>query len=147
MRGAYTDAMIKGWQKQAGIKPASAEYAELLRQISETAFELIKDFHSDSRIPAAAYELIKVIELERSGIRDGDGYWHGGDVIGHVRGDMVEICKEIAPSPEYYPNERGVAVLKMLELLAKWPDFDFDGVDEKYKPKRLGGKLEESLPF
>lgn len=37
--------------------------------------------------------MIKVIELERSGIRDGDGYWHGGDVIGHMTGDLVDLCR------------------------------------------------------
>jgi hypothetical protein len=30
----------------------------------------------------AAFELIKVIELEISGIRDGNGYWNGSDAMG-----------------------------------------------------------------
>jgi hypothetical protein len=121
--GAYTEWKIKSWQKQAGIEPATGAEAELLRQISETAFELIKDFHDDCRIPSAAYELIKVIELERSGIRDGDGYWHGGDVIGHVRGDMVEICKAHVESYAY-PSNTEAHLKAMVELCTKWIDHE-----------------------
>ena len=60
-------------KKKAGIEPATGERAEILEALSK-----------------AAFEMIKVIELERSGIRDGDGYWHGGDVIGHMTGDLVD---------------------------------------------------------
>ena len=38
------------------------------------------------------FELIKIIELEISGIRDGDGYWHGSDVIGGLEADL---CRAI----------------------------------------------------
>jgi hypothetical protein len=73
--GSYTDAKIEAWQKEAGIEPARE--ARTLRAISDKAFELIK-----------------VIELECSGIRDGDGYWHGGDVMGHMMRDMIKLCQQ-----------------------------------------------------
>jgi hypothetical protein len=57
--GSLTDAAIAQWQETAGIKPASGKTAEMWEALSQ-----------------AAFNLIRVIELERSGIRDGDGYWH-----------------------------------------------------------------------
>lgn len=63
--GLYTDAKIEAWQKASGITPASGRRAEILSAMSQ-----------------AAFELIKIIELEKSGIRDGDGHWHGSDVVG-----------------------------------------------------------------
>ena len=39
----------------------------------------------------AAFDLIKIIELERSGIRDGDGHWSGTDVMGHTTRELVSI--------------------------------------------------------
>jgi len=74
--GSYTEAKIEAWQKAAGIEPATGRKAELLRKLSDKAFELIK-----------------VIELECSGIRDGDGYWHGSDVMGGIMGDIVGLCQ------------------------------------------------------
>ena len=62
--GAMTDARIAGWQKDAGIEPATGKRGEALTELSRQA-----------------YELIKVIELERSGIRDGDGTWYGSDPL------------------------------------------------------------------
>jgi hypothetical protein len=55
----------------------------------------------------AAFQIIKVVELERSGIRDGDGYWHGGDVMGgltchvtaaHQRWMKAEAASRPAPT-------------------------------------------------
>jgi hypothetical protein len=54
----HRDSTIRAWQMKAGLKPATGEQDRLLRELSE-----------------AAYELIRMIELERSGIRDGDGCW------------------------------------------------------------------------
>ena len=48
-------------RRKADIEPATGDYAKALNQLSE-----------------AAYKAIKIIELERSGIRDGDGFWHDG---------------------------------------------------------------------
>jgi hypothetical protein len=72
---SWTDAKIAAWQKEAGIEPATGERAKLLDEMSK-----------------AAFELIKMIELERSGIRDGDGCWHGSDV-GHVTQRLVELIE------------------------------------------------------
>jgi hypothetical protein len=43
----------------------------------------------------AAFEMIKTIQLERSGIRDGDGYWHGADVISHMTSNMTTLCQAL----------------------------------------------------
>jgi hypothetical protein len=75
--GMMTEARIEAWQKAAGIRPATGRQAELLRKMSD-----------------AAFELIKVIELHRSGICDGDGCWHGSDVMGGTALDLVHIINE-----------------------------------------------------
>jgi hypothetical protein len=41
------------------------------------------------KISQKAFELIKIIELER--IRDGDGYWDGSDVIGGTFNHMTGL--------------------------------------------------------
>jgi hypothetical protein len=35
-----------------------------------------------------------VIELEKSGIRDGDSFWHGSDVMGGVTGELGSIIDQ-----------------------------------------------------
>jgi hypothetical protein len=70
--GASTDANLAAWQERAGIEPARGEMADALERLSQ-----------------AAFELIKVVELERSGIRDGDGYWHGSDVMSGMARDVA----------------------------------------------------------
>lgn len=69
--GQMTQARVAAWQEAAGIEPATGDRAERLQELSQ-----------------AAYELIKIIELESSGIRDGDGYWHGSDPL---QGKVLEI--------------------------------------------------------
>ena len=63
--GQLTDARMKAWQQHAGLHPPVAARRELLDRMSECAFKLIR-----------------IIECELSGIRDGDGQWHGGDPVG-----------------------------------------------------------------
>ena len=58
--GTLTDRNIAEWQAHAGLEPVTGERREILEKMSETAFELIK-----------------AIELEKSGIRSGDGRWYG----------------------------------------------------------------------
>jgi hypothetical protein len=65
-------ATIAAWQEKAGIEPAQGAAADLLQKMSDGAFQLIK-----------------VIELQRSGIREGDGCWHGADVMGAVARNLV----------------------------------------------------------
>ena len=62
--GQMTDARIAAWQETHGIEAAEGARAEKLRELSRLA-----------------YELIRMIELEMSGIRDGDGAWHGSDPL------------------------------------------------------------------
>jgi hypothetical protein len=75
--GAMNRYAIAEWQAKHGIEPATGERAELLDKMSK-----------------AAFELIRVIELERSGIRDGDGCWHGGDVWGGVPQNLVDLIEK-----------------------------------------------------
>jgi hypothetical protein len=76
--GWRNDVTIAAWQKNAGIKPG--EDPSLLIEISKTAFELIK-----------------IMELERSGIRDGNGCWHGSDSVGGIISDMRELFDRLYP--------------------------------------------------
>jgi hypothetical protein len=75
--GIMRDAEIAARQAAAGIKPPRPGEAKLLEQMSD-----------------AAFALIKVIELERSGIRDGDGYWSGSDAMGATARDLVAIIEK-----------------------------------------------------
>jgi hypothetical protein len=76
--GSRTDANLAAFQEMTGIKPATRERAEILRRLQDTAFEAIK-----------------IIELERSGIRDGDGCWHGSDVVGGTISNLVSLCNQL----------------------------------------------------
>jgi hypothetical protein len=49
---------------------------------------------------ASGIELIKIIELEISGIRDGDGYWHGSDPLWHTVHDITEAFKRATNEKE-----------------------------------------------
>jgi hypothetical protein len=65
----------------AGLEPVRGERAEILRALSQ-----------------AAFEAIKIIELEKSGIRDGDGCWHGSDVIKGMTSDLTTLCERLMAS-------------------------------------------------
>ena len=71
--GQITQARMAAWQQQAGLEPARGGRLEVLRALQREAFELIK-----------------IMELEISGIRDGDGGWHGSDVL---QGALNEIAR------------------------------------------------------
>jgi DNA polymerase III alpha subunit (gram-positive type) len=73
-----TNAEISAWQKASGIEPATGERADILRRLSD-----------------AAFDAIKLIELECSGIRDGDGKWHGSDVIGGMAHGLTDRCMQL----------------------------------------------------
>jgi hypothetical protein len=62
-RGAL-DAKIEAWQKNGGIMPAQHLHRDALDDLA-----------------AQALRLIQIVTLERSGIRDGDGFWHGSDPL------------------------------------------------------------------
>ena len=63
--GQMTDERISAWQQAAGIEPATGAQLERLEAMQEQGVNLIK-----------------IVELELSGIRDGDGSWHGSDPLG-----------------------------------------------------------------
>ena len=73
--GQRRNAEIEVWQRASGLKP-SKQHA-LLREMSD-----------------AAFDLIKVIELERSGIRDGDGCWSGSDPMGGIARGLASLIEE-----------------------------------------------------
>jgi hypothetical protein len=73
--GQRRDAEIEAWQKMAGLRPSP--HWNLLDAMSNKAFELIK-----------------VIQLEMSGIRDGDGCWSGSDAMGGIARDLVKTIEE-----------------------------------------------------
>jgi hypothetical protein len=77
--GQIRDADIAAWQQHAGLKEATGERAQILQDMSN-----------------AAFSLIKIIELERSGIRDGDGYWSGCDVLGEALNDLITLMRRLA---------------------------------------------------
>jgi hypothetical protein len=81
--GVRTNATIAVWQEKSGIRPATGRYAEVLEDISQ-----------------AAFELIKITELERSGIRDGDGYWHGSGVMQGALNDQINLLKRLREANE-----------------------------------------------
>ena len=62
--GQKTDLRIREFQERADIEPATGKRAALLADMSKHA-----------------YDLIQVLALEASGIRDGDGHWHGSDRV------------------------------------------------------------------
>jgi hypothetical protein len=71
--GAETNAAVEV-QRHAVLKPATGDYDRILMRMSE-----------------AAFDLIKIIELERSGIRDGNGC--GGDVLWRISQEMIELMR------------------------------------------------------
>jgi hypothetical protein len=92
--GQKTQFEIEQWQRRAGLQLPTGEQAEALDALSQEAFAIIK-----------------LIELERSGIRDGDSAWHGSDVINGMTSDLMERCRRVRAvygldqPPEPVPEE------------------------------------------
>ena len=80
--GQMTQARMAAWQKAAGIEEATGDRAEKLRELSRLA-----------------YELIRVIELEAAGIRDGDGYWHGSDPLDGAVSQISDCYQQLQTAP------------------------------------------------
>jgi hypothetical protein len=76
--GMQTEMAIKEWQKNAGLHVPSPAIHELWCELQQTAFAAIK-----------------IAELEKSGIRDGDSGWHGGDVIGGTLQNLQDVCARL----------------------------------------------------
>lgn len=88
--GSRTDAEILAWQKHAGLVPPTGRQAEQLRRLQKLAFELIK-----------------ICELEISGIRDGNGYWYGSDPVGGMIHEIGNFDRQL-PEPEPVEHVPGV---------------------------------------
>ncbi len=93
--GMITDMEIKAWQERAGLKPATGEVLNLWCELQSVAFEAIR-----------------IAELEKSGIRDGDGCWHGGDVLGGMWSDLKTVVTRLEAA---YDNEWKGPLKKILE--------------------------------
>jgi hypothetical protein len=76
--GTRTDADIAAWQEHCGIKPAYGERAEIMEALSQ-----------------ACFEAIKIIELTRCGICQGDGHWTGGDGVSCAMEDIIDQYKRL----------------------------------------------------
>ena len=79
--GSITDMKIAMWQERAGLTPATPKRAGAL-----------------DRLQAIAVDLIKVCELEKSGIRDGDGHWYGCDPVAELIWQIG--CFKLPPTDE-----------------------------------------------
>jgi len=60
---------------------------------SKTVFEPLKgaDLKKVNQMKEMAKQLLKCLELEKNGIRDGDGFWHGSDPIDAIISDLVRL--------------------------------------------------------
>jgi|SRR6516164_837460 hypothetical protein len=76
--GTRTDCETAEWQENAGLNIPSPTIQELWSKLQDTCFEVIK-----------------IAELEKSGIRDGDSCWHGSDVVGHTLSDLHNVCASL----------------------------------------------------
>ena len=75
--GQITDLIIRSFQENAGIEPAQGRRAQRLDEMSKEA-----------------HRLIQVITLERAGICDGDGAWHGSDPIHGMIQNLVDLDRK-----------------------------------------------------
>lgn len=72
----YFESKIEAFNERSGLRPATGELREMLDRLQQDALRLID-----------------VIALERSGIRDGDGYWHGSCVTYSLACSIFEDMK------------------------------------------------------
>lgn len=79
--GIRTDEAIREFQRRAGIEPPTGERARVVEAASKTA-----------------HELIEVCALERSGIRDGDGGWHGSDAVEGLLAKLADLRTQLINS-------------------------------------------------
>ena len=75
--GQIRDANNASFQEHAGLEPARGQRLELLKRMQQEAFDLIR-----------------IHELEISGIRDGDGYWGGCDPVNETVSQLSALENE-----------------------------------------------------
>jgi len=91
--GMRTEMQIEAWQKNAGLHVPSPTICALWTKLQD-----------------ACFEAIKIAELEKSGIRDGDSFWHGSDVIGATLSDLQDICARLRAAYDAEWRERTPAL-------------------------------------
>jgi hypothetical protein len=77
------EEQITQWQQDVGLEPVDGHRGRTLEHLQVLAFDLIKH-----------------CELERAGIRDGDGEWHG---LNPLAATVAEIVAELGA---YYGRRR-----------------------------------------
>lgn len=76
--GRHTDARLADFQHRTGIRPATGQHAANLERLQQLA-----------------YGLLRLAELDRCGIRDGDGAWHGCDPIYETVARLAELVSDL----------------------------------------------------
>jgi len=79
--GASRNYQIEKFEAATGLRAATGKRADVLRKLSDQACELVK-----------------IIETERSGIRDGDGFWSGSDPLEGTVRDLSNLFQELTKS-------------------------------------------------
>jgi hypothetical protein len=106
--GATLNAALAAVKELAGIEPACGKRAEALEEMSKKAFELIK-----------------TIEREQSGIRDGTGGWTYFNVMSYAMTDVVEAIEDYrAIVREEHRQQKGE--YSEAEAMAKGKKLGFD---------------------
>ena len=77
---SQTELKIAEWQSFVGITPAKGRRAEILEKITRHAVSLIQ-----------------LAALEKSGIRNGDGCWHGGSPFALIAENLKELVESLTP--------------------------------------------------
>lgn len=70
-------ATIVDLTESTGVRPATGKYAELLGDITH-----------------AANALLRLVEAERSGVCDGQGFWNGSDPILDATRKLVSLAEQ-----------------------------------------------------
>lgn len=78
--GQQVEANIAAWRKAAGIEGPTDDSWQKLSEIEKLTFDLMK-----------------LIVLEMSGIRDGDGHWYGSDPLDGTIRQIYEVWEGKRP--------------------------------------------------
>lgn len=107
--GQRTTAMIREFQRQVGIEPATGHDAELLE-----------------RMKREAAQLIEILVLEESSIRDGDGHWHGSNPLDCLIRDLRELTDKYFASEKREEPEDGAEQERLIAWHEKGSENDKD---------------------
>ena len=107
------------------------------------------------RMMQTAKELPKIIELEHSGVRDGNGFWLGSDALGGTIDNLSRDCKELAGPPSglgtlvWIPHDGPVEVFGSVEPRSHSFEFWQGGANEAWTKIRMsfGGGPDDEPPF